>query len=55
MQLSIDKYNEIYGTNIKEMTTIEFSDYITFLMKQVELPAKSEEDLFTDITKLYWI
>jgi hypothetical protein len=51
MQLSVDQYNEIYGTDIKEFTPIEFSDYITYLMDQVKLNS-SNEDIFTDIKKL---
>lgn len=51
MQLSVDQYNEIYGTNFKELTPIEFSDYISYLMDQVKLKSNNE-DIFSDIEKL---
>jgi hypothetical protein len=53
MQLSIDKYNEIYGTDLKELTPVEFSDYITFLMKQVELPTTNNDDFLSDIKNIH--
>lgn len=51
MQLTIEQYNEIYGADIKEFKTIEFNEYIAFLMQQVDLKS-SNEDIFTDIKKL---
>jgi hypothetical protein len=44
MQLTIDQYNEIYGTDIKEFTQIEFTDYIAFLMEQVKLNSSDTDN-----------
>lgn len=51
MQLTIEQYNDLYGADIKEFKTIEFNEYITFLMTQIDLKANNE-DIFTDIKKL---
>lgn len=53
MQLTIEQYNEIHGTDYREFTPIEFKEYIAYLMEQVKLK-NNNEDIFTDVNKLVW-